>query len=86
MPALLPTFEPLIGPYLHLTPMTEADLPELATLLSDPRQHEAGMIMYACPTTPEQGTRQKTRPILRQECPFPLHSGKRSGTDKWQDK
>lgn len=54
MPALLPTFEPLTGPYLHLTPMTEADLPELATLLSDPRQHEAGMIMYTCPTTPEE--------------------------------
>jgi N-acetyltransferase len=51
MPAILPTGAPLIGRYVRLDPLTEADLPELHPLLSDPEIYSAGYVMHRRPAS-----------------------------------
>jgi RimJ/RimL family protein N-acetyltransferase len=48
---LLPTGEPLVGDVVRLDPLTEADLPELFPLLSDPEVYASGYVMHRRPTS-----------------------------------
>lgn len=53
MPAALPS-APLVGATVRLDLLTEADLPELHPILSDPRVYADGYVMHARPTTPAE--------------------------------
>ena len=47
----LPTGEPLIGRFVRLDLLTEADLPELHPVLADPRVYEQGYVMHRRPSS-----------------------------------
>ena len=47
----LPTGEPLIGRFVRLDVLTEADLPELYPALADPRGYEQGYVMHRRPSS-----------------------------------
>jgi RimJ/RimL family protein N-acetyltransferase len=49
----LPTGEPLIGRFVRLDVLTEADLPELYPVLADPRVYEQGYVMHRRPSSPD---------------------------------
>ena len=49
----LPTGEPLIGRFVRLDVLTEADLPELHPVLADPQVYEQGYVMHRRPSSPE---------------------------------
>ena len=49
----LPTGEPLIGRFVRLDVLTEADLPELYPALADPRVYQQGYVMHRRPSSPE---------------------------------
>jgi RimJ/RimL family protein N-acetyltransferase len=51
MSALLPPGEPLVGRTVRLEPLTEADLPELFPLLTDPELYASGYVMHRRPET-----------------------------------
>jgi RimJ/RimL family protein N-acetyltransferase len=51
--AILPHGSWLSGRFVRLRPVIEADLPELAELLAEPRVYESGYVMRRRPTTPE---------------------------------
>jgi N-acetyltransferase len=53
--ARLPDGRPLTGRHLRLTPLTEADLPELAPLLADPAAYAHGYVMHRRPSSPADG-------------------------------
>lgn len=55
MAAILPTGEPLEGTHVRLTVMTEADLAELAALLTEPEVYGAGYVMHRRPTSVHDG-------------------------------
>lgn len=42
---------PLVGRYVRLDLLTEADLDEMFPLLSDPQVYASGYVMHRCPTT-----------------------------------
>jgi hypothetical protein len=48
---VLPTGEPLIGGFVRLDVLTEADLPELYPILGDPGIYTAGYVMHRRPTS-----------------------------------
>jgi RimJ/RimL family protein N-acetyltransferase len=48
---VLPTGEPLIGGFVRLDVLTEADLPELYPILGDPEIYTAGYVMHRRPTS-----------------------------------
>jgi N-acetyltransferase len=47
----LPTGEPLIGRFVRLDLLTEADLPELHPVLADPQVYEQGYVMHRRPSS-----------------------------------
>jgi RimJ/RimL family protein N-acetyltransferase len=49
----LPTGEPLIGRFVRLDLLTEADLPQLRPVLSDPEVYAQGYVMHRRPASPE---------------------------------
>lgn len=49
MAAALPSGEPLVGRTVRLDPLTDADLPALFPLLSDPEVYSAGYVMHRRP-------------------------------------
>src|SRR3954464_8093681 len=49
----LPTGEPLIGRFVRLDVLTEADLPELYPVLADPQVYEQGYVMHRRPSSPD---------------------------------
>ncbi len=51
MGTTLPTGEPLIGRFVRLDLLTEADLPELHPVLGDPEIYAAGYVMHRRPTS-----------------------------------
>lgn len=51
MATRLPTGEPLIGRFVRLDVLTEADLPELFPLLADPEIYASGYVMHRRPTS-----------------------------------
>lgn len=51
MRTVLPTGDPLIGRFVTLDMLTEADLPELHPILGDPEVYTAGYVMHRCPTS-----------------------------------
>ena len=53
MPANLPTGRPLVGRFLRLEPLTEADLPELHPVLTDPAIYSSGYVMHRRPSSRE---------------------------------
>ena len=55
MPTILPTGKPLVGRFVRLDVLTEADLPELAALLADPEIYASGYVMHRRPTSAEDG-------------------------------
>ena len=57
MTATLPTGAPLIGTYVRLDPLTEADLPELHPVLSDPEIYAAGYVMHRRPVSVDDAVR-----------------------------
>jgi N-acetyltransferase len=52
MTARLPTGEPLIGRFVRLDLLSEADLPELFPVLADPGIYASGYAMHRRPTSP----------------------------------
>ncbi len=50
--ALLPTADPLVGRWIRLDPLGEADVDELARLLEDPEVYAHGFVMVRRPTSP----------------------------------
>jgi RimJ/RimL family protein N-acetyltransferase len=50
---ILPTGEPLVGRYLRLTPLSDADLDELYPILADPRVYASGYVMHRRPSSPD---------------------------------
>jgi N-acetyltransferase len=48
---VLPTGEPLVGRYVRLDLLTEADLPEMHPLLSDPEIYASGYVMHRRPSS-----------------------------------
>ena len=52
MATRLPTGEPLVGRFVRLDPLTEADLLELVPLLADPGIYASGYVMHRRPTSP----------------------------------
>jgi RimJ/RimL family protein N-acetyltransferase len=52
---ILPTGQPLIGQFVRLDPLSEADLDELAPLLADPEAYEHGYVMHRRPVSQEDG-------------------------------
>lgn len=48
-PASLPTGEPLVGRFVRLDVLTEADLPELHPVLADPEVYASGYVMHRRP-------------------------------------
>jgi RimJ/RimL family protein N-acetyltransferase len=50
---ILPTGESLVGEAVRLDPLTEADLPELFAVLSDPEIYASGYVMHRRPTSVE---------------------------------
>lgn len=55
MPTILPTGKPLVGGFVQLDVLTEADLPELAGLLADPEIYASGYVMHRRPASAEDG-------------------------------
>jgi RimJ/RimL family protein N-acetyltransferase len=55
VPTVLPTGEPLIGRYVRLDVLTEADLPGLSPLLADPEIYAQGYVMHRRPVSHEDG-------------------------------
>jgi RimJ/RimL family protein N-acetyltransferase len=51
--AILPTGQPLVGRFVRLDLLTEADLPELFPILSDPGIYADGYVMHRRPTSVE---------------------------------
>jgi N-acetyltransferase len=51
MATRLPTGEPLLGRFVRLDRLTEADLPELFPLLADPEIYANGYVMHRRPTS-----------------------------------
>jgi RimJ/RimL family protein N-acetyltransferase len=51
----LPTGEPLVGRFVRLDVLTEADLPELYPLLADPAVYASGYVMHRRPTSLDDG-------------------------------
>jgi N-acetyltransferase len=51
MATRLPTGEPLIGRFVRLDPLTEADVPELVPVLADPEIYASGYVMHRRPTS-----------------------------------
>jgi RimJ/RimL family protein N-acetyltransferase len=49
---ILPTGEPLIGRFVRLDVLTEADLPELYPVLADPEVYGQGYVMHRRPESP----------------------------------
>jgi RimJ/RimL family protein N-acetyltransferase len=49
----LPTGEPLIGRFVRLDVLTEADLPELHPVLADPEVYAQGYVMHRRPSSAE---------------------------------
>jgi N-acetyltransferase len=49
----LPTGEPLIGRFVRLDLLTEADLPQLHPVLADPEVYAQGYVMHRRPSSPE---------------------------------
>ena len=49
--AILPTGKPLVGRFVRLDPLTEADLPELYPVLADPEIYANGYVMHRRPTS-----------------------------------
>ena len=49
----LPTGEPLIGRFVRLDVLTEADLPELHPVLADPKVYAQGYVMHRRPSSRE---------------------------------
>jgi RimJ/RimL family protein N-acetyltransferase len=49
----LPTGEPLLGRFVRLDLLTEADLPELHPVLVDPEVYAQGYVMHRRPSSPE---------------------------------
>lgn len=47
----LPTGEPLVGRFVRLDVLTEADLPELVPHLTDPETYAGGYVMHRRPTS-----------------------------------
>jgi N-acetyltransferase len=52
MATRLPTGEPLVGRFVRLDLLTEADLPELFPVLADPEIYANGYVMHRRPTSP----------------------------------
>jgi RimJ/RimL family protein N-acetyltransferase len=50
---ILPTREPLIGRFVRLDVLTEADLPELHPVLADPEVYAQGYVMHRRPSSAE---------------------------------
>ena len=48
---ILPTGEPIIGRYIRLDLLAEADLDEMYPLLSDPEVYASGYVMHRRPTS-----------------------------------
>jgi N-acetyltransferase len=53
VPTILPTGEPLRGRVVRLDVLTEADLPELHPVLTDPEIYASGYVMHRRPTSVE---------------------------------
>jgi RimJ/RimL family protein N-acetyltransferase len=49
---ILPTGEPLIGRFVRLDVLTEADLPDLHPVLADPEVYAQGYVMHRRPSSP----------------------------------
>ena len=47
----LPTGEPLVGRFVRLDPLTDADLPELFPILEDPALYASGYVMHRRPAS-----------------------------------
>jgi RimJ/RimL family protein N-acetyltransferase len=58
---ILPTGEPLVGRYVRLTPLREADLDELYPILGDPQVYASGYVMHRRPTS-----KQDSRALARE--------------------
>jgi N-acetyltransferase len=55
MATRLPTGEPLVGRFVRLDLLTEADLPELFPVLADPEIYASGYVMHRRPTSVADG-------------------------------
>jgi RimJ/RimL family protein N-acetyltransferase len=67
MPAILPTGEPLVGRSVRLDLLTDADLPELHPLLSDPAIYTAGYVMHRRPTSVDDAIDLARRRFMAQQ-------------------
>ncbi|UOY00995.1 GNAT family N-acetyltransferase [Blastococcus sp. PRF04-17] len=62
---VLPTGEPLVGRFVRLDLLTEADLPELFPLLADPAVYASGYVVHRRPTSLEDGVQLARERFLR---------------------
>jgi N-acetyltransferase len=61
----LPSGEPLVGRFVRLDLLTEADLSELSPLLADPAVYASGYVVHRRPTSLEDGVQLARERFLR---------------------
>ena len=64
---VLPTGEPLVGRYVRLDLLTEADLPEMHPLLSDPEIYASGYVMHRRPSSVDDAVALARERFLAQQ-------------------
>jgi N-acetyltransferase len=62
---VLPTGGPLVGRFVRLDVLTEADLPELHPLLADPAVYASGYVMHRRPTSLDDAVQLARERFLR---------------------
>src|SRR3954465_6108716 len=64
---VLPTGEPLVGRYVRLDLLTEADLPDMYPLLSDPEIYANGYVMHRRPSSVDDAVALARERFLAQQ-------------------
>jgi RimJ/RimL family protein N-acetyltransferase len=65
MRTILPTGDPLVGRFVRLDVLTEADLPELHPILADPEIYASGYVMHRRPASVEDAVDLARERFLR---------------------